>query len=202
MKASVIQSAGMVVFPVLLLQAAGHASPSPIDWGHSCRPLDAERWELDHTGGPAAKLLTDSDAVVTRDVKLIYFIPNDRTFDSDVVDSIKVRIPRIQTFFRDQMQAHGYGDKTFQFETDAQGEPVVHRIDAPDSDKQLSPLVPHGRGRQRAQGSETGLRFQQQHSVHRRRPRHLRQSRLGQRGGLWRPSGKKQRLRPASRQLH
>ena len=27
------------------------------------------------------------------------------------------------------MQAHGYGNKTFRFETDAQGEPLVHRVD-------------------------------------------------------------------------
>ena len=67
-------------------------------------------------------------------MQLIYFIPNDRTFDSDVVDTIKARIPRIQTFFRDQMQAHGHGNKTFQFETDDQGDPVVHRVDAPNSD--------------------------------------------------------------------
>ena len=33
------------------------------------------------------------------------------------------------------MQAHGYGNKTFRFESDAQGEPLVHRVDGqhPDS---------------------------------------------------------------------
>ena len=33
------------------------------------------------------------------------------------------------------MRAHGHGDKTFRFETDAQGEPLVHRVDGshPDS---------------------------------------------------------------------
>ena len=124
----------IVFFAVLLLPASGHASPSPIDWARSCRPLDAEKLERDHTGSPAAKSLTDSDAGQTRTVKLIYFLPNDRSFDSDVVDSIKARIPRIQTFFRDQMQARGYGNKTFQYETDDQGDPVVHRVDGPDSD--------------------------------------------------------------------
>ena len=29
----------------------------------------------------------------------------------------------------DQMEAHGYGRKTFRFETDVEGEPVVHRVD-------------------------------------------------------------------------
>ncbi|MCY3763432.1 MAG: M12 family metallo-peptidase [Gemmatimonadetes bacterium] len=51
-----------------------------------------------------------------------------------MVDSIKARIPRIQAFFRDQMQAKGHGTKTFEFETDDQGDPVVHRVNAPNSD--------------------------------------------------------------------
>ena len=29
----------------------------------------------------------------------------------------------------DQMEAHGYDRKTFRFETDVEGEPVVHRVD-------------------------------------------------------------------------
>ena len=133
MKTSVFQSAGLVFLSLLFLRPAVHASTSPIDWAHSCRPLDAEHWERDHTGGPAAKLLS-ANADQTRDVKLIYFIPNDRTFDSDVVDTIKARIPRIQTLYRDQMQARGHGTKTFQYETDDQGDPVVHRVDGPGSD--------------------------------------------------------------------
>ena len=48
---------------------------------------------------------------------------------------MKVVIRRVQTFYAEQMQAHGYGKKTFRFETDAQGEPLVHRVDGqhPDS---------------------------------------------------------------------
>ena len=133
MKTSVLQSACSAFLALLLLPAPSHASTSPIDWANSCRPLDAEHWERDHTGGPAAKLLS-ANADQTRDVKLIYFIPNDRTFNSDVVDSIKARIPRIQTLYRDQMQARGHGTKTFQYETDDQGDPVVHRVDGPGSD--------------------------------------------------------------------
>ena len=133
MKTWLFKPAFLVIPGLLLSPRAGHVSPFPIDWAHSCRPLDAGQWESHNTGGPAAKMLS-ANADRTREVKLIYFIPNDRTFDSDVVDSIKTRIPRIQTFFRDQMQAHGHGTNTFQFETDAQGDPVVHRVDAPNSD--------------------------------------------------------------------
>ncbi len=134
MKISVLQSACLLLFAFLLLPPASYTSPSPIDWANSCRLVDSEQSEGDHILGPAPKRLADSDSSQTRTVQLIYFIPNDRTFDSDVVDTIKARIPRIQTFFRDQMQAHGHGNKTFQFETDDQGDPVVHRVDAPNSD--------------------------------------------------------------------
>ena len=70
-----------------------------------------------------------------RTVRMIYFLPNDRPFQQAVVDSMKVTIRQIQTFYVDQMEAHGYGRKTFRFETDAQGGPVVHRVDGqhPDS---------------------------------------------------------------------
>ena len=44
-------------------------------------------------------------------------------------DSMKTVIKQSQTFYREQMQAHGYGDWTFGIETDAQGEPLVHRVD-------------------------------------------------------------------------
>ena len=55
-------------------------------------------------------------------------------FRQEVVDSMKVTIRQIQTFFAEQMQAHGYGNKTFRFETDAEGEPMVHRVDGQHSD--------------------------------------------------------------------
>ena len=58
---------------------------------------------------------------------MIYFLPNDRPFRQEVVDSMKVTIRQIQTFYIEQMQAHG--NKTFRFETDTQGEPLVHRVD-------------------------------------------------------------------------
>ena len=60
---------------------------------------------------------------------MIYFLPNDWPYRAEVVDSMKTVIKESQTFYREQMQAHGYGDWTFGIETDAQGEPLVHRVD-------------------------------------------------------------------------
>ena len=62
-------------------------------------------------------------------VRMIYFLPNDLPFRADVVQKMQGEILKVQTFYAEQMQAHGYGNKTFQVETDAKGEPVVHRVD-------------------------------------------------------------------------
>ena len=67
-------------------------------------------------------------------VRMIYFLPNDRPFRQEVVQKMKDAIRQIQTFFAEQMQARGYGNKTFRFETDAQGEPIVHQVDGQHSD--------------------------------------------------------------------
>ena len=63
-----------------------------------------------------------------RTVRMIYFLPNDRPYNADVVQRMKDRIRTVQTFYAEQMQAHGYGAKTFRIETDAKGEPMVHRL--------------------------------------------------------------------------
>ena len=65
----------------------------------------------------------------SRTVRMIYFLPNDLPYRSDVVQNMKDDIRTVQTFFADQMEAHGYGKKTFRFETDDEGEPKVHRVD-------------------------------------------------------------------------
>ena len=66
---------------------------------------------------------------VTRKVRLFYFLPNDRTYRASSAADMKSDIVSIQSFYREQMEAHGHGPKTFQIETDAQGDPIVHRID-------------------------------------------------------------------------
>ena len=113
---------------------AGLASPAPVDSVHFCVPFDYEQWRRDHPR-PASKRLADLNVGVPRTVRMIYFLPNDRPFRQEVVDSMKVRIRRIQTFYAEQMQAYGYGDKTFHVETDAQGDRLVHRVDGQHLDR-------------------------------------------------------------------
>ena len=64
-----------------------------------------------------------------RTVRLFYYLPNDRPYRQEVVDAMKTGIIEIQSFYAEQMEAHGHGNMTFQIETDAQGDPIVHRVD-------------------------------------------------------------------------
>ena len=74
-----------------------------------------------------------------RAVRLLYFLPNNRQFRAEVVQKMKEDIQRIQTFYAQQMQAHGYENNTFQFESNAQGTPIVHRVDGEYSDNSYLP---------------------------------------------------------------
>ena len=121
----------------LVVPTPGYSSSPERVRVYSCPPMDSRQFEDSYTSGPAARKRASSNAGETPRVKLIYFIPNDRSFNSEVEDTIKARIPRIQAFFSQQMQANGFGNRTFQFETDAQGDPVVHRVDGSDPESTL-----------------------------------------------------------------
>ncbi len=70
-----------------------------------------------------------------RTVRMIYFLPKGRPYRDDIVQQMKDGIRRIQTFYAEQMEAHGYGKITFRVETDPQGEPIVHHVDGRHSNR-------------------------------------------------------------------
>ena len=110
--------------------AVAYALPSPADSVHFfCQIIDPEEWERERALLPAAKRLQDLNVGEPRTVRLLYFLPNDRPYRADVVQNMKTQILEIQTFYAEQMAVHGHGNKTFQIETDDQGEPIVHRVD-------------------------------------------------------------------------
>ncbi len=115
---------GLILSPLTM----AYASPSPADSTYFCAFDDREQWRRDHPR-PAAKRLANLNVGEPRTVRMIYFSPNDQPYRQEVVDEMKAVILRVQTFYGEQMEAHGYGNLTFRFETDAQGEPVVHRVD-------------------------------------------------------------------------
>ena len=124
-----------VCFLALLCFVSVGYAVQPSDDVHFCRVLDFEDMQDRDSLYAATKRALNLNVGEPRTVRMIYFLPNDRPFRQEVVDSMKVTIRQVQTFFAEQMQAHGYGNKTFRFETDAQGEPMVHRVDGqhPDS---------------------------------------------------------------------
>ena len=119
-----------LLIPVLSPGAIAHVYLPPVE----------EQSHADHPH-PADKRAADLNVGEPRTMRMIYFLPNDRTYRSDLVDSMKVRIRQVQTLFSEQMQGHGYGDKTFVFETDAQGGPLVHRVDGQHPDSHYSNSV-------------------------------------------------------------
>ena len=120
-------------FGLVLFSAAVVPASSPPGSVHYCRPLDFDHPTRDTTTAP--KRLADLDSAAPRTVRLIYFLPSDRPYRPGVVDSMKTAIRQVQSFYARQLRSHGYGDRTFRIETDARGEPLVHRVDGrhPDS---------------------------------------------------------------------
>ena len=123
------------IFALLCLASVGWASSPPAeDNVHFCQVLDYEDMRARDSLYAARKQALNLNVGEPRTVRMIYFLPNDRPFRQEVVDSMKTTIRQIQTFFRDQMRANGYGGMTFRFETDAGGNPMVHRVDGQYSD--------------------------------------------------------------------
>ena len=123
------------IFALLCLASIAQASSPPAeDNVHFCQVLDYEDMRARDSLYAARKQAFNLNVGEPRTVRMIYFLPNDRPFRQEVVDSMKTKIRQIQTFFRDQMRANGYGGLTFRFETDAGGNPMVHRVDGQYSD--------------------------------------------------------------------
>ncbi len=68
-------------------------------------------------------------------VRLIYFIPNDRSPQPDIDEKLDKLIRNVQNIFASQMEHHGFGRKTFKFETDPTGKAVVHHVKGKFKDK-------------------------------------------------------------------
>ncbi len=60
-------------------------------------------------------------------VQTIYFQPTDSEDNSDALD-IDNMMKSIQDTYRNEMDRHGFGDKTFELETNKEGEVVLHKV--------------------------------------------------------------------------
>ncbi|MDE0015959.1 MAG: leucine-rich repeat domain-containing protein, partial [Candidatus Poribacteria bacterium] len=73
-------------------------------------------------------------------VRLIYFLPKDRKPQPNIEAKFDKWIKGAQLLYANQMEAHGFGRKTFQFETDANGNAVVHHFVGQFTDAHYSSL--------------------------------------------------------------
>ena len=98
---------------------------APLAVSHASPPLDYEHWQRDHHR-PAAKLAHGASSEYI--VRIIHFVPRDRTPQGDINTRIDALIKHVQQWYADEMQRHGFGRKTFRLETDTAGKVVVHRV--------------------------------------------------------------------------
>ena len=68
-------------------------------------------------------------------VRLIYFLPINRRAQQDIDTKLDTLIKDVQQFYAEQMHTHGFGRKTFTFETDATGKAVVHHVNGKFTDR-------------------------------------------------------------------
>ncbi len=61
-------------------------------------------------------------------VRLIYFLPSDRTAQPDIDAKMDAFIKEAQLAYAEIMERHGFGRKTFKYETDVNGKAVVHHV--------------------------------------------------------------------------
>ena len=63
-------------------------------------------------------------------VRVIYFLAKDRSPQQNIDAQLDTMIKRVQQFYADEMERHGFGRKTFRLETDTHGNAVVHHVKA------------------------------------------------------------------------
>ena len=69
-----------------------------------------------------------ADVSSNKKVRLVYFVPSDRHPRERQAIALRELLKEAQRFFANEMERHGFGRKTFNFEYDDQGEPIVHEI--------------------------------------------------------------------------
>ncbi|RKU12549.1 hypothetical protein C6503_17325 [Candidatus Poribacteria bacterium] len=78
--------------------------------------------------------ITPYDSTPQDLVRIIYFLPRDRSMQPDIWNKLDTLIRDVQRFYADQMEFNGFGRKTFTFETDENRETVIYRVDGQHTD--------------------------------------------------------------------
>ena len=73
-------------------------------------------------------LFTNTEAAQEHIIKAIYFVPKNRPVQKHIPPKLSDQIKKTQEFYADQMEFHGYGRMTFEYEKDANNTPVVRQV--------------------------------------------------------------------------
>ncbi len=79
--------------------------------------------------------ITPYTSATQESVRLIYFLPRDRSLQPDMWTKLDRLIRDVQNLYADEMERNGFGRKTFTFETDEEGETLVYRVDGKSNDR-------------------------------------------------------------------
>ncbi|MDE2887843.1 MAG: hypothetical protein OXR72_06480 [Gemmatimonadota bacterium] len=92
-----------------------------------CEPIDLSHLQSDgfDAAGKRAFNLNMGDP---RTVRVIYFVPSDRSFSITMEDSIKRAVRQVRSFFAEHMKAHGFDLNAINIETADDGGPQIHRV--------------------------------------------------------------------------
>ena len=113
----------LLLFPLAFV----HASPSPADKAPICLPVDLLQWEYDRPPSATTRQ-ADLNVGEPRTVRLIYFLPRDRPPQPFIDGKLDALIKDVQQSYAEQMENHGFGRRTFRYETDVTGKAVVHHV--------------------------------------------------------------------------
>jgi hypothetical protein len=78
-------------------------------------------------------------ALAPETVRFAYLIPSNRTAQPDAVANLQQGIRFLHSFVCDQMNAHGFGRKSFRYETEADGAtPKIYTLSVPQTDSYIA----------------------------------------------------------------
>lgn len=119
----------MAVYFTYVFSAVASFPPSTDNGIHQCGFSDQQADNRRY-----ARLLAHLNVGTPRTVRLIYFLPFDRSPRQGIEEKMDALIKDVRQFYADQMENHGYGRRTFSIETDRNGRAVVHRVNGQFSD--------------------------------------------------------------------
>ena len=85
-------------------------------------------WDISH-------FLPSRQSNIPNVVVPIYFLPTNRLPQTDIPEKINKILKDVQTFFADEMERHGYGRKSFEFEKNRNGSAKVYLFEGNTADE-------------------------------------------------------------------